>query len=276
LLSVDANEENLDKAVDILNRYSPLDVQREGARSESGVASDTRTNTGSERVNAAVANQANAVPVIVEELRVGKRAVLRGGVRVYSRVLEQPVEQSINLQDERVRVERQSVNRPATESDFITGRDEVIEVVEYSEEPVVSKDARVVEEVRINKEAGQRTETVRDKVRRTEVNVENLGEQGAKGASARSDLDQDFRTDFTKNYSASGDTYEDYAPAYCYGYDMAGDPRYQGKDFNQVEPQLRTEYNRTYPNSTWEKIENAVRYGWNKVTGRSSSAGSSR
>ncbi len=60
-------------------------------------------------------------------------------MRVYSRVIEQPVEQTVNLQDERVRVERQSVNRPAKESDFITGQDEVIEVVEYAEEPSFQK-----------------------------------------------------------------------------------------------------------------------------------------
>jgi uncharacterized protein (TIGR02271 family) len=275
VLSVDTNEENVDTAADILNRYSPLDVHREGEGSSSTTTSGARTNvTSATTAQTGTTDQSRAVPVVEEDLRVGKRTVLRGGVRVYSRVIEQPVEETVNLKEERVRVERQPVNRPVRESDFPTGRDEVIEVQEYAEEPVVSKEARVVEEVRVNKEATQRKETVRDKVRRTEVEVENLGEEGAKGS--RSDIDDDFRRHFTNYYGTTGDTYENYAPAYRYGYDMARDPRYQGRDFSEVESDLRTDYARRYPNSTWERMKDSIRYGWDKVTGRSSSASTSR
>ncbi|MFL6350992.1 MAG: YsnF/AvaK domain-containing protein [Bryobacteraceae bacterium] len=279
VLSVDTHEENVDKAADILNRYSPLDVHREGDRSSSSGTTTAGTSASSAaakgtRTTDRTTDQSRAVPVVEEELRVGKRAVLRGGVRVYSRVVEQPVEETVNLQEERVRVERQPVNRPVKESDFRTGQDEVIEVEEYAEEPVVSKEARVVEEVRVSKDASQRKQTIKDTVRRTEVNVENLGNESATGS--RSDIDDDFRNHFTSYYGATGGSYEDYAPGYRYGYDMASDPRYQGKDFNEVESNLRTDYGRRYPNSTWEKIKDSVRYGWDKVTGRSSSASASR
>jgi len=275
VLSVDTNEENLDTAADILNRYSPLDVHREGEGSgPSAVTNADTTVSGATTTRTDTTDQSRAIPVVEEELRVGKRTVLKGGVRVYSRVVDQPVEETVNLQEERVRVERQPVNRPVRESDFGTGRDEVIEVQEYAEEPVVSKEARVVEEVRVNKEATQRKETVKDNVRRTEVNVEDLGEQGTK--SSRSNIDDDFRSHFTNYYGTTGDTYDNYAPAYRYGYDMASDPRYQGRDFSEVESDLRTDYARRYPTSTWEKIKDSVRYGWDKVTGRSSSASSSR
>ncbi|MGI8959794.1 MAG: YsnF/AvaK domain-containing protein [Bryobacteraceae bacterium] len=275
LLSVETNEENLDTAADILNRHSPLDIHREGEGSASDMTSKAGTNaTGAATADTSTAGQSKAIPVIEEELRVGKRAVLRGGVRVYSRVVEKPVEETVNLQEERVRVERQSVNRPVKESDFRMGADEVIEVQEYAEEPVISKEARVVEEVRINKEATQKNQTIKDTVRRTEVNVENLGEQSTKGT--RTNIDDDFRSHFSSQYGPSGDTYENYAPAYRYGYDMASDRRYQGKDFRQVESSLRSDYEQRYPNSTWEKIKDSVRYGWDKVTGRSSSATTSR
>ena len=193
-------------------------------------------------------------------------------MRVYSRVVEQPVEETVNLQEERVRLDRQLVNRPVKESDLRSGRDEVIEVQEYAEEPVLSKEARVVEEVRINKEATQRQQTVRDTVRRTEVDVENLSERGTKSSSSA----EDFRSHFTSHYGSGGDTYQSFEPAYRYGYDTASDPRYKGKDFNQVQSELRSDYERRYPNSTREKIKDAVRYGWDKVTGRSSSATTSR
>ena len=55
------------------------------------------------------------------------------------------------------------------------------------EQAVVNKDARVVEEVGIHKDAGQRTETVTDKVRRTEVEVEdergNVSRTGTTGTT---------------------------------------------------------------------------------------------
>jgi uncharacterized protein (TIGR02271 family) len=208
---------------------------------------------------------------VEEDLRVGKRAVMRGGVRVYSRVVETPREETVNLREERVRVERQPVNRPAQAGDLRAGMEEVIEVQEYAEEPVVQKQARVVEEVRVSKDVAERSETVRDTVRRQEVQVEDLG-QGRRAASATSDYRDDFRRDFQTRYATSGGRYEDYEPAYQYGYTAASDPRYQGRNWDDVESDLRSDYGRRYPNSTWEKMKDSIRYGWDKVTGRTRSA----
>jgi uncharacterized protein (TIGR02271 family) len=213
--------------------------------------------------------------VVEEELQVGKRQVLRGGARVYSRVVEEPVEESVRLREERVRVERTPVNRPATEADLRAGEEKVVEVQEYAEEPVVAKQARVVEEVRVGKDVSERTETVRDTVRRTEVDVEDATK--ATGASATSTTgttfdDTEFRTDYQTRYGTTGGSYDTYAPAYRYGYEMASDPRYRGRSFDEVESDLRTDYGSRYPNSTWEKMKDAIRYGWDKVTGKAQSA----
>jgi len=289
LLSVDTTDQNADRAADILNRHSPVNIQEEAATDTStrdtrtgfaaGTASDTRTDfsagTPSRSTSAATAGESRAIPVVQEELQVGKRSIARGGVRVYSRVVERPVEESVNLTEERVRVERKPVNRPVTEADLRAGRDEVVEVREFAEEPVVSKQARVVEEVRVNKEATQRTQTVRDTVRNTEVNVENLKEGQTSATSGSTDIDRDFQSDFTRRYGATGGSYDTYAPAYRYGYESASDPRYQGKNFSDVESDLKADYSRRYPNSTWEKMKDSIRYGWDKVTGRATSATSS-
>jgi stress response protein YsnF len=72
-------------------------------------------------------------------------------------------------------VERRPVNRPASEADLAAFKEGEMEIRETSEEPVVSKEARVVEEVDVGKEATQRTETVSDKVRRKDVEVERTG-----------------------------------------------------------------------------------------------------
>ena len=276
LLSVDTSDQNIDTAVDILNRHSPIDVQRDTSDTGSLAATGASTTTGSigaptEPVRNTQTDQSRSIPVVEEELQVGKRSVARGGVRIYSRVVEQPVEETVRLREERVRVERQPVNRAVNESDLRAGREQVIEVQEFAEEPVVSKSARVVEEVRVNKEATERTETVRDTVRRTEVSVENLNEQSSRGASS-TDLDADFRRHYTSAYGTSGGAYEDYAPAYRYGYESANDPRYQGRSFDEVESNLRADYGKRYSSSTWERMKDSIRYGWDKVTGKARSA----
>ncbi|HEY0655544.1 MAG TPA: YsnF/AvaK domain-containing protein [Chryseosolibacter sp.] len=115
-----------------------------------------------------------SIPVIEEGLRVGKREVERGGVRVRSRIIERPVEESLRLREEHVIVDRTPVNREATASDFDTFKEGEIEVRERAEVPVVNKEARVVEEVRVKKDVREREETVRDTVRSTDVEVDDL------------------------------------------------------------------------------------------------------
>jgi uncharacterized protein (TIGR02271 family) len=277
MLTIDANDNQLDTIADVLERHSPVDVHRENASS----ASTQTTTAATAAPVAATANttraqtgQAEAIPVIAEELKVGKRRVLRGGIRVYSRIVEQPVEEQIGLEEERVHVERRPVNRPVGAADLQSGRDQVIEVEEYAEEPVVSKSARVVEEVLVGKDATQRTETIRDSVRHTEVDVEKLPGTNAAaaaagvGAAGTSFDDSDFRRDFQTRYGATGASYDTYAPSYQYGYTMANDPRYRGRSFNEVESDLRSDYARQNPGSTWDKVKDSVQYGWNKVTGK--------
>lgn len=121
------------------------------------------------------------LPVVEEQIRIGKRAVETGGVRVRSRVEEVPVEESVRLREERVHVERRPANRPVTDADARAMEGGEIEVTERSEEAVVAKRARVVEEVVVNKEVVERDEAVRDSVRRTEVEVEKLEGRSLKG-----------------------------------------------------------------------------------------------
>ncbi len=115
-----------------------------------------------------------AVPVVEEQLQVGKRTVDQGGVRVYRRVVEVPAETSINLREEHVVVERNALNRPATQQDMDAQGDRSFELIETAEEAVVSKSAHVTEEVVVNKVVGEHTEHIRDTVRKTEVEVEQL------------------------------------------------------------------------------------------------------
>lgn len=187
------SDEMADRAEAILNRFGgDVDESETGDRQAAYAGRDT-AETG--RANLAEGNEAR-IPVIEEELRVGKRAVEGGGVRVRTRVIERPVEEAVRLREERVHVERRPVNRGVTEADLNAFREGTFELREHSEEAVVAKTARVVEEVAINKEVGERTETVRDTVRKTDVEVdENVGTK-ARRASATGrteDIDLDRR-----------------------------------------------------------------------------------
>ncbi|HEX4769897.1 MAG TPA: YsnF/AvaK domain-containing protein [Bryobacteraceae bacterium] len=273
LLRVDADEDEISTVENILNRHSPVDVHADSGNTRMGQPA-TRTSGAAATAAGATARgtgtadaETRAVPVVEEELQVGKRRVLRGGVRVYSRVVEEPVEENVRLREERVRVDRQRVNRAAGEADLRAGQEQVIEVEEFAEEPVVAKQARVVEEVRVGKDVSERTETIRDTVRHTEVDV-----QKTNGSTAGSYDDSDFHSDFQQRYGATGGDYETYLPAYRYGYDMASNPQYRGRSFDDVESDLRTDYGRRYPNSAWDRMKDAIRHGWNKVTGKTEAA----
>ncbi len=113
--------------------------------------------------------------VVEERLVVGKRETERGGVRVRSYVTEQPVHEQVRLREEHVNVERRPVDQRLEGNATDAFQDRTIELTERNEEAVVGKEARVVEEVVISKSAGERTQEIDDTVRRTDVDVEQIG-----------------------------------------------------------------------------------------------------
>ena len=123
-----------------------------------------------------LAGRGDTLKVVEEELNVGKRMVEKGGVRVRQFVTERPVQEQVQLCEERAIIERRPVDRvlSAEEANSLDLRDREIELRERAEEPVVQKRARVVEEVNVGKEANVRTETIEDTLHRTDVDVEQL------------------------------------------------------------------------------------------------------
>lgn len=129
------------------------------------------------RAQAQVDRGAEAVvPIVEEEVEVGKRKVKKGGVKVETSVIETPVEETVHLHDEKVKVHRRAANRPVEAGDLAAFEEGTIEVEETAEEAVVSKKARVVEEVVIKKEGQDRAQTIRETARRTDVDVHSTGE----------------------------------------------------------------------------------------------------
>jgi len=176
------------RAAEILDNYGAVDVNE--------WSGDNTATTGSAVTGAydtdvttpdTTETRSASIPVIEEDLQVGKREVETGGVRLRSRIVERPVEESIRLRQEHVNVERTPVNRPATEADFNSFQEGTVEVTEHAEVPVVAKDARVVEEVSLDKDVTEHEETIHDTVRHTEVDTENLDSTDAAARQRNAD-----------------------------------------------------------------------------------------
>ena len=112
------------------------------------------------------------IPVVEERIRIGKRETGHGRVRVRAYTVEEPVNESVELREERVEIERRPVDRALTGTEAAF-QDRTIEAEEYREEAVVQKEARVVEEIGLRKTSDTHQETVSDTVRRTEVEIED-------------------------------------------------------------------------------------------------------
>ncbi|WP_338680257.1 hypothetical protein OPV09_01405 [Janthinobacterium sp. TB1-E2] len=80
------------------------------------------------------------------------------------------------------------------------------------------------------------------------------------------DDEQYYRSHWSATYVATGARFEDYDPAYRYGHSMASSDSYRGRPWDDVEADLRSTWEHTYPQSAWDKFKAAVRHGWERVT----------
>jgi uncharacterized protein (TIGR02271 family) len=185
LVSVNVDGTQADRAEDILEQYGTVNVaEREetwrqagwpgyeaGASGLSRSMAPTGSATTTSSANNLKAGE-QVLPEVEERLRVGKRQVNSGRVKVRSYVVETPVSEQVNLHSETVHVERRPADRAIASGDDAF-RERSIEAVATSEEAVVAKEAHVTGEVVVKKDVSDRTETVSDKVRSTKVEVEN-------------------------------------------------------------------------------------------------------
>jgi hypothetical protein len=197
----------VERAADLVERFGPIDIDEHaqqwpgagaGARQESAPMSQQlaqgapasapqRSQQGSQQ------RGATAIPG-PDELAAGKRQAERGGVRIYQREVETPVDDSAGLDE--------------------------------------------------------------TAVRRTEVEVEQRA----------SEDEAYFRGHWSSYYAGEGGIYDDYAPAYSYGSTMARSELYRGRQWNDVEHNLRSDWQARHPGSAWEKVKAAIRHGWERIT----------
>ncbi|UPL48663.1 YsnF/AvaK domain-containing protein [Hymenobacter sublimis] len=177
--------ENAERAAEILDEAGAIDVDERAG--QTGYQYGNSYGATGAATTASTTETGATAQVIEENLQVGKRVEQTGGARLRSRIVERPVEASVRLREEHVNVERHAVNRPATEADFAAFKEGEIEITESAERAVVGKEARVVEEISLGKEVTEREETIRDTVRKTEVDIERLD-----GGTTNTDTDSTY------------------------------------------------------------------------------------
>lgn len=195
VLTADVDEDDVARAVQVLEEAGSVDVDDRasqwrqsgwdypagagaatGASALGGFGDHDTTDRGRtadrDLTDRSTGSQEEVIPVVEEQLVVGKRDVSRGGVRVRSYVTETPVHEQVRLRNERVNVERRSVDQPLSAADGDAFRERTIDMTATGEEAVFGKTARVVEEVVVSKTADERVEQIDDTVRRTDVEVD--------------------------------------------------------------------------------------------------------
>jgi len=133
------------------------------------------------RITARLAQQqpsgAQVVRLGEERLNVATRTVPGETTRLRRRVIAGPVEQQVTLRDEKVIVEHRPSTGNGTTGDVLT--ETVIEMSDSRQVPTVWKSLHVAEEVILRKQVTERTEKVRDTVRRDVLEVEHFRQTGA-------------------------------------------------------------------------------------------------
>lgn len=200
-----------------------------------------------------------------EDVRVGKRDVDTGGLRVHKRVVEKPVDTEVHLRSEKAEIHREKVNkslgRNSSHGDDDVFRDETIEVREHSEEPVVQKETRIEEEIRIGTSVEEHTETIHETARETVIDIERLtADVGDKHDFAN--FEEDFREHHKSQYTTTGADYSSYEPAYRFGHAFGVSDRYEGREYNDIESDMQRSYEREHGEGTFSKYRDAARHGF--------------
>ncbi|MBP1807650.1 YsnF/AvaK domain-containing protein [Rubellimicrobium aerolatum] len=180
-LSVMTDDANYGRVADLLERSGADNIDEREAEWRSagwtGYVGDTAAGATAQAATmrsagSGVPGDDDVIQVVEEQLRVGKRMTEGGRVRIRSYVVETPVEAEVELRAQHVTIERRAVDRPATAADLAAG-DRTLEATERREEAVVSKEARVVEEIGLRQETEVQHQRIQDTVRKTEVEVED-------------------------------------------------------------------------------------------------------
>jgi uncharacterized protein (TIGR02271 family) len=216
-----------------------------------------------------------------EELVPRKRTVQAGEVRLQTEVVQEQRTVEVPLTREEVTVERHPVDRRPAERP-IGEQGETISVPVREEEVTVEKRPVVYEEVEVGKRAVQETQQVDATLRREELREQRTDQpaSGRAGESTRATeatrasgggwerVMPTYQQRWQQRAGTAGGRWEEAEPAYRYGYDLRGQGQYRGRNWADIEPDVRRDWERRYPNTPWDRAKEGVRDAWEDVTNR--------
>ncbi|NJK38403.1 MAG: YsnF/AvaK domain-containing protein [Oscillatoriales cyanobacterium RM2_1_1] len=249
IITANVTDSAVMRATEIMSGFSMVNVSKRATEFQ-------KTNT-----NLTLSDPAqndNVIEVIEEDLEVGTEQVERGRMRIYSVVTEREVQKDVTLRDETIKVQRRPVNRTVeARPDLFQQRS--FEMVEVDEIAKVSKTARVVEEVSLGKEVVDKIETIKETLRRQDVEIEEVP-----CARTFNDYENDFRSFYSVKLADRGVSYDELRPAFQYGYDLATREPFRSSPWSAVETDARRIWEDKNP-GTWDQHSAVVKYAWERI-----------
>ena len=190
-----------------------------------------------------------------EQAHLYAEGVRRGGTLVKLSAPEDRVEEATEIMD---RYDPIDIDQRAT-----TWRSEKWSRFDPDAEPYTQTD--------FERERSRYATTSQGELNRERPRIHTYMSDRPAGTGMRTDYNQYdplFRTHYQTAYSSTGRSYEEYQPAYIYGYDLAENPQYRDRSWEQVEMDARRSWEREHQDTLWDDIKDAVREGWMRVTGQ--------
>jgi len=249
IITANVTDSAVARAAEIMSNFNMVNIKKRADELKSVNTSLTLSDPAQEE---------NVFEVIEEDLQIGKGEIERGRMRIYSVVTEREVTQNIGLRDETIRVNRRPVNREVQVSPDLF-QERSFEMVERDEIATVAKTARVVEEVSLGKEVSEKIETIKETLRRQDVQIEEV-----QSVRTIQSYDTEFRSFYDQNLTNSGVAFESLRPAFSYGYNLATREPFRSSPWSSVETDARRIWEEKNP-GTWDQNKVVVKYAWEKV-----------
>jgi uncharacterized protein (TIGR02271 family) len=125
------------------------------------------------------------IPVIAEQIAVGKQVVETGKVRISKRISEHEELVDVPLFKEEVRVERVPVNLFVDALPPVRQEGDTMIIPVVEEQIVIQKKLLLVEELRVRKEVVEHHQPQTVNLRKEEVEIKRVAETGKTGGSQR-------------------------------------------------------------------------------------------
>jgi uncharacterized protein (TIGR02271 family) len=232
---------------------------------------EARRPASSETMNT---DRGRTVELREDELRARKEQVAAGEVELHKEVVTEEKTIDVPVTHEEVVIDRHAV--PPHPSNRPIGEDQTIRVPVREERVELEKQPVVYEEVEIGKRQIEGTEHVSGTTRREELRVENEGNVDVRGGGRTAEagdtwdtMSPHYRQEWERRHGTSGGRWEEYEPGYRYGHEMANDPRYRDRQWSEMEPSLRTDYedwsrrnHYAYEPDAWDRIRESAREAW--------------